>query len=443
MAAPPEPLTPKWFARAFGRILTVGLLLVLRVGGAVAAFALTLVLAQEMSPAEMGRAMTLMSTAILLSVAASGGLEAGAVRFIARYREAANPSPIRGFLGLTRWVTLALGSICVIGAGIAVWVGASSFGLAVALTAAAVLGLLRVGAAHALAFDSVIASLAPSTFLRQVFLLVIVATAAKLMGYLDVGTVLLAFLLANVAALSVQIITNRHIIEVDSGPSDRSQWREWTIYGLQMAPALLFVQYSRDLTLFVSAWTLAPADVAVLGVATALIAFVKFAVVAVNQSITPTMAALIEREDSEGLAELIRTSNMLKMGIMIASVAGAGVFGSSVLGLFGDAFRGATSILLILMIEPWMLAFFGPAGQYLALSGQQAIIIPIALFALAVMAAGITLGAWLAGLLGAALGLAVGWTVWTASLALSVRLRSGVDVTAIGTIRSWTGQRWF
>lgn len=422
--------------RVLSRFKTLATLLGLRMSGALAAFTLTLILARTMGQDDMGRAMALMSFAILLGVAVSGGMEAGAVHFIARYREVGDMARARGFLGLTRWVALALGMVCAITAGwLLLTAGAPAF--AMALLAAAVLGLLRVGAAHALAFGNVVASLAPTTFLRQLFLLVGIAAIALTTDRLSVSAALAVFLAANSAALAAQIVMNHSIVtKIGSGPSDRSTWREWAIYGFHMAPALLFVQYSRDLVLTISAWTLAPTDIAVLGVVTALTAFAKFAVAAINQSITPTMAKLIASADHDGLADLIRTSNHMKFWMVLVGTALAVPLGTPVLGIFGEAFRESTSILLILMVEPLVLAFFGPAGQYLSLAGHQRVMIPMALFALAALITGIIAGAWLAGLEGAVIGVAASWMVWMGTLALRVKRLSGIDVTMIGTLRT-------
>ena len=415
-------------------------LISLRVGGAIAAFAISLILARNMAPAEMGRAMFLMSLAILLGSLASAGIEAGAVRFIAKYRHDVRLDKARGFIRLNRLIVWLFGPTLCLAVVAVLWVQSMlgqatlDVALVVALITAVVGGFLRVGAAHAMAFGKVIRSLAPSTFIRQIFFLAVLAAYISVLGRPNALDVIGMFLVGNLMALGVQFLWNRGItIGIDGGHADVSDWREWMQYGLLLAPTLLFVQYARDLTIIFAAWGLAPEDIAVLSVATALVAFIKFGVAAINQSITPKMAKLIAEDKSIDLQELINTSNHMKMWPALLCLGLVMVFGEAVLGIFGEAFQGQRNILMILMLEPLALAFFGPAGQYISLSGRQRALLPIALIALSFMMIAINVGAWYFGLTGAAFGVAVTWIAWSGYLAFYVRQRTGMDLTFVRT----------
>lgn len=415
-------------------------LISLRVGGAITAFAISLILARNMAPAEMGRAMFLMSLAILLGSLASAGIEAGAVRFVAKYRHDVRLDKARGFIRLNRLIVCFVGpTLCIAGVGL-LW-SRSLYGqtaldvaLVMALVTAVVSGFLRVGAAHAMAFGKVIRSLAPSTFVRQICFLAVLAAYISIIGRPAALDVIGMFLVGNLMAFVVQFVWNKRLtISIDGGDADVSDWREWMQYGLLLAPTLLFVQYARDLTIIFAAWGLEPEDIAVLGVATALVAFIKFGVAAINQSITPKMAMLIAEDKSVDLRELINTSNHMKFWPALLCLGLVMVFGETVLGFFGEAFQGQRNILLILMLEPLALAFFGPAGQYISLSGRQRALLPIALIALVFMMVAINVGAWYFGLTGAAFGVAVTWIAWSSYLAFYVRKRAGMDLTFVKT----------
>lgn len=415
-------------------------LISLRVGGAIAAFAISLILARNMAPAEMGRAMFLMSLAILLGSLASAGIEAGAVRFVAKYRHDVRLDKARGFIRLNRLIVWLFGPLLCLAVVGVLWVQSINgqttldVALVVALITAVVSGFLRVGAAHAMAFGKVIRSLAPSTFVRQICFLAVLAAYISVIGRPNALDVIAMFLLGNLMALAVQFVWNKRLtISIDGGDADVSDWREWMQYGLLLAPTLLFVQYARDLTIIFAAWGLDPEDIAVLSVATALVAFIKFGVAAINQSITPKMAKLIAADKSAELRELINTSNHMKVWPALLCFGLVMLFGEAVLGIFGEAFQGQRNILLILMLEPLALAFFGPAGQYISLSGRQRALLPIALIALAFMMISINVGAWYFGLTGAAFGVAVTWLAWSGYLAFYVRQRTGMGLTFVNT----------
>jgi O-antigen/teichoic acid export membrane protein len=296
---------------------------------------------------------------------------------------------------------------------------------------------LRVGAAHALAFGKVVASLAPSTFIRQVFFLAALALYISLIGRPTALQVISLFLFGNVFAILVQWFWCRGITSSIDGPGrDVSDWGKWLRFGVSMAPALLFVQYARDLTLIFSAWGLRSEDVAVLGIVTALVAFVKFAVAAINQSITAKMAKLIVEDRQAELAELINTSNHMKLWPVLICFGIFAVFGEAILSIFGEPFDDHSNLLLILMLEPLALAFFGPGGQYISLSGRQRALLPAALVAIGFMMVAINAGIWAFGLPGAAFGVAVTWIAWSSYLAFYVRKQAGIDLTFITSLKA-------
>lgn len=420
----------------------------LRISGALAAFFVSLMLARNMAPSEMGQAMVLMSLAILLGTAASLGIEAGAVRFVAKYKQAEQLHKARGFIWLNRRIVAVFGPIIFLSAAGLVWLRTTwdqsppNIALMVALITACATGFLRVGAAHALAFNKVVASLAPSTFIRQVFLLAALALYIWTVGEPTALHVIAFFLLGNIVAVLIQWIWCRGMTDAiaEAGPDgperDIASWPEWLRFGASMAPALLFVQYGRDLTLIFSAWGLRSEDVAVLGIVTALVAFVKFGVAAINQSITAKMAKLIVEERDTELRELIDTSNHMKIWPVLICFAGFALFGEAIMGIFGEPFRGHGTLLLILMLEPMALAFFGPGGQYISLSGRQRALLPAALVAIVFMMVAINQGISAYGLPGAALGVAVTWIAWSAYLAFYVRTHTGIDLTFITSVQT-------
>ncbi len=418
------------------------LLVILRVGGAASALVLNIILARTMPAEDMGRALTYMSVALLMAILITASTDAGCVRFVAAYREKDELPKARGILRFTQKVVFFWGGALLI-AGIAILAVLSSgkaegFPLALAITfgVALLMGRLRVGAAHAMAFGKVIRSLAPASFLRQLFLLVGVAVWVFFMGELSVTTVMWLMLAAMAIAVVVQYgLNHRLYATLGTDQSDTTEARTWVKVGLQLGLTLLFVQHSRDLTLAIAAISLPPEDIAVLGIATAIVGFAKFGVVAVNQSITPKLAKFVAADNTDELAKTVFLSNHMKFWPMVLAFAALALLGRWILGIFGPDFQDATPILLILMVEPLALAFFGPGGNYLSFSGRQHLLLPLASVTLVVLAGAITLGAYLGGLVGAAWGTSIAWLFWTISLAVLTRRTSGMDVTMIRSIR--------
>lgn len=416
-------------------------LVVLRVGGAAAAFALNLIFARTMTPDEMGAALTAMSLAMLLAIFVSLSTEAGAVRFITQYREKKALASARGFVRFNRRTVQFMGPmLCLFGlAVLALWTHFKSAPFpatfAIAFLVAILMGWLRIGAAHALAFGKVIRSIAPNSLFRQIFLLIGVVIWALTIGPPNAVHVMWLLLAGVAVALVIQHLWIRGLyVELESGTADMNERPLWMKVGLQLGLTLLFIEYSRDLTLIFAAMALAPSDIALLGVATALVGFTKFALVAINQSFTPKFAQSIARDDTQSLRQLIFTSNHMKFWPMIVALLGVTFLGEWILGMFGDEFRAAAPILVILMIDPLACAFFGPAPNYLSLSGKQFILLPLAVASLLLLALSINIGARIAGLEGAAWGVALTWIFWTGSMAFFVRLRAQIDTTMVSSV---------
>ena len=416
----------------------------LRTTGAVAAFLTSLILANTMDQAEMGRALAILSLVVLAAILPSGGMEASVVRFVAKYREANEPAKSKGILKVTRLIWLWASLILLLVAGVSFFLlDTDKFALVILfVSSVCLLSGLRVGATHAMAFGRVVRSQVPLIFLRQTGFLFVIFLLWLFGVQLTVPLILMAFFCAVLISFLIQCVLLRNISSsLGESSTDVSDWREWFFYGLQMAPTLTFVQFSRDLILVVAAWSLAAENVAILAVTTAVVGFVKFGVVAINQSITPKLAKLLEAGKLSDVSRLVDQSNHMKFWPVLIAFGALVFVGPSILALFGPDFLVGAPILLIFMLEPLALASFGPAGQIISLSGDQRFLLPSALITIASMVVFVTVGALLFGLAGAALGACLTWWVWAALLAKRVRKMSGLDITMYTTLRKMTGER--
>lgn len=398
-------------------------------------------MARTMEPDEMGIALTCMSVAPIAAILVTGSTEAGCIRFIVAYLERGEHAKARGMVRFNRQVTLVIGlallGCLLIGQW---WVtrGEQEISIVVTLTVmtAVLLGWLRIGSAHVMALGNVVRSLAPFSFFRQVFLLLGLLVWTLIGAELDVVTVVSITLATAGMALSLQTILNRAPMrKIGTGRTDDSDRWEWTKIGLQLGLTLLFVQFSRDLTLVVSALSLPPEDVAVLGIATAIVGFAKFFVVAVNQSLAPKLSKAIARGSTRSFMHDVAVTNHLKLWPMVLAFVLFWVFGERVAAIYGPAFANMTPILLILMLEPLALAFFGPGGSFLSLSGHQLVLLPLSIATILLLLLAVTLGAQIDGLRGAAVGSSIAWVFWSASLAVLTRRYMKLDITVLSSTR--------
>ena len=428
-------------------MLTPLTLVVLRLGGTAAAFAISLILARTMDPVEMGVVLTSISAAPLAAIVVTGSTEAGCVRFIVAYLENGDVDKARGMVQFNRRVTLAIAFVLLTGLCIWLWAQAGSeqgASLVFAMTALTglLLGWLRQGAAHAMALGKVVRSLAPFSFFRQVLLFLGIAICILMQKPLSVLLVVALMLASTAAVVVLQAVLNRIPMQrMGAGVADFSDRGEWTKVGLQLGLTLLFVQFSRDLIIVISSWSLPPNEVAVLGITTAIVAFTKFYVIAVNQSITPKISAAIARQDDSELMQRVAISNHLKFWPMVLAAFLFWLLGDHVTAIFGPNFTNITPVLLVLSLEPLALAFFGPGGNVLSLSGHQFVMLPLSVFTVLLLLAAVTLGANVDGVRGAAIGSSLTWVFWSTSLAYFAHKYTRHNVTLPGSTAWFLAKR--
>lgn len=427
------------FTQVREELATPLLLFVLRGGGAAAAFGTSLLMVHNMDAAKMGIALTCMSIAPLTAILVTGSSEAGCVRFIIAYLEKNDSAKARGMVRFNRQITLALGSLTL--CGLLLWhllmaKRGYEIPLFMVLTiiTAVLLGWLRIGAAHAMSLGKVIRSLAPFSFFRQLLLLLGLGFWVLIGKELTIQTVVATMLVSVTVVLALQAALNRRPMQqLGHGEIDVSDRKEWTKVGLQLGLTLLFVQFSRDLTLVIGAFSLSPADISVLGIATAIVGFAKFFVIAVNQSVTPKLSQAIARDDTEELMLRVAMTNQLNFWPMVLAFFMFWVFGDQVAAIFGPDFSDIAVILLILMIEPLALAYFGPCGNLLSLSGHQYVLLPLSAVAVLLLTICVTVGAQLDGLRGAAIGSSITWLFWSASLGILCRKYTKHNTTLLSS----------
>ena len=434
----------KFANRLLLELKTPFVLVTMRVAGAIASFILSLLMARNMDPAEMGVAMTCLSAAPLATLLVTGSTEAGCLRFLVAYLDKDELSKFRGMVSFNRRVTLVF-SIAFLLAAIC-WVQIfgrenSDISTVVLLTAisAVLLSWQRIASAHVMSLGHVVRALAPSTFWRQLLLVMPIGLWILADNALTKEVVAASLVASATAIVILQLALNRRPmqrVQTDiSSPADFSDYREWTKVGLQLGITMVFLQFSRDLTLVLSSLSLSPEDIGVLGIATAIVGFVKFCVIAVNQSLAPQISQAVARNKIDGMQKKIAFTNHLKFWPMVAMIIVFHASGEQIARIFGPGYEAIATLLPIIALEPLALAFFGPGGHFLKMTGHQFVILPLSIVTIVVLASAITIGAHFGGLQGVAYASSATWIFWTASLALLTRKYVGRDFTMITTTK--------
>lgn len=438
-------------AAIWRRIARTGVLVPLtilsaRVLGAVLGLVLSLLMVRVMGAHEMGRALTAMSLAMLLPILATASCEAGAARFLtqALYRE--EPGRAAGFIRMTWQVAgICIPVVIAIGAAAILLRGGGRDGLVflLAVLSVAFMGPLRIGSAHAMGFSRVIVATLPGTFLRPLMLLAFLTLFLLVSPTAPTASVVLAcFLLSAAANLALQQLLLRQDYRRLAGVSrDLGPRRDWIAYGLQIGAALLFIEYSKDITVLFASLSLVPSDVARLSVALSFVGFARFAVIAVNQSVTPELSRRIAAGDDAHLLKIVDRSNLMKIVAALAGLVAFWAVGPALLGLYDADFARAWWLLPVLMADPVCLAIFGPSSNVLSLSGHQRVLMTVSLVMVPVLMALVASGGYLFGLGGAAVGATLAWAVFYGVLSLLVWRARGVNLTLFGSFVRWQAGR--
>ncbi len=122
---------------------------------------------------------------------------------------------------------------------------------------------------------------------------------------------------------------------------------------------------------FISSVYVAEADLALLAIAMRIALLVPMVLVAVNMVVSPTFASLYHRGELEKTEEVLARS--LKLLAIVCSLIFLVMilFGSYVLGIFGEQYIAAASLLSILVCGQLVNGLTGPCGKLLLMSGHE------------------------------------------------------------------------
>jgi O-antigen/teichoic acid export membrane protein len=137
----------------------------------------------------------------------------------------------------------------------------------------------------------------------------------------------------------------------------------WSVAAMNMA-----VQWSGQLA---AGALLTPVDVAHLAASQRTAMLIGLSLAVTNMVVAPRFSALHHRGDQQGLKQLARQSSRLMLLVATPVAVLMALLAPWVMGLFGDGFVAATTLLLILLFGQWINALCGSVGLLLSMSGHE------------------------------------------------------------------------
>jgi len=432
-----------WFAPLLaqaGRFFTTSSLLSLaRVAGAVAGFVTQVVLARTLHATALGVFYSVTSLAAVAGLIAAHGYPTIAARFMSRYREQGKDGLIAAFVARARkdaTVHAAVITVAVLAIA-ALW---SSLSVEARLaTAAAALSIpanasLRLNGSLAAAIRRFALAYLPDTCFRPFVLLggVLVLIAAGV-ALTAANVTLLLTLVFTGLALTQYLLLRKDIPKL-ADAAKASPPRLVKIWQREARPLILvalFTFFFADVDILLVTPLLPSADTAIVGLCLKLALLVGFAVQVAHQVVVPDLADAHARKEHGAIRGVVLKALAFPLAVTVAALIVVGLWGETLLSLFGPEFTGAKIPLLILLSCQLARALFGPNVPLLTVIGAQRQNAALAIAALVVLAISNVVLAPAHGVIGAALAVAIATLFWLGATAVVLARLSGLRTDVV------------
>lgn len=346
-----------------------------------------IVLARWIGGYDYGIYVFVWSLVLLLGGLSSLGLNLGAIRLVAEYRETGQGPMLRGLLRGSRLLALACGT-AVAALGLAVlWLAAPYVSetyrvpLALALACLPLYALTDVQDGIGRGHGWMTVALLPPYVLRPLFLLCGVAVAQLAGLPMTAATVAAAAIVATWGAALVQTLMLRHRLTADettatvdasaAAVSREYDWRRW----LRTSSPLLVIAGAEILLqntdVFVISCYLPPSDVGIYYAAAKTMSLIMFVHYAVGSAVANRFAALKARGDDAALAAFVRDAVNWTFWPSLAGAALILALGMPLLWLFGPQFTAGYPVMLIMVLGFLARSSMGPAEFLLNMLGAE------------------------------------------------------------------------
>ena len=193
----------------------------------------------------------------------------------------------------------------------------------------------------------------------------------------------------------------------------------------------LFTFFFADVDILLVTPLLPSADTAIVGLCLKLALLVGFAVQVAHQVVVPDLADAHARKEHGVIRDVVLKALAFPLAVTIAALVVVGLWGETLLSLFGPEFAGAKIPLLILLGCQLARALFGPNVPLLTVIGAQRQNAALAVAALIVLAISNVALAPAYGVLGAAFAVAIATLFWLLATAVVLARLSGLRTDAV------------
>jgi O-antigen/teichoic acid export membrane protein len=193
----------------------------------------------------------------------------------------------------------------------------------------------------------------------------------------------------------------------------------------------LFTFFFADVDILIVTPLLPSADTAIVGLSLKLALLVGFAVQVAHQVVVPDLADAHARKDHGAVHGVVLKALAFPLAVTIAALVVVGLWGETLLSLFGPEFTAAKIPLLILLGCQLARALFGPNVPLLTVIGAQRQNAALAIAALVVLAISNAVLASAYGVLGAAFAVAIATLFWLGATAVVLARLSGLRTDAV------------
>jgi O-antigen/teichoic acid export membrane protein len=352
--------------------------LAVTVGGVAVSFLAHLVLARLLGASEYGVYAVAIAWVWILVLAAKLGLDLVAVRFIAAYAVNSEWDKVWSLAFFVIKRTLLAG-VVVLACFVVVFFAAKGHirpsmhaSLLIAGLIVPVMAVNSMLQASLRGLKHPVAAEIPESLMRPVLLIAAVLLAAWIFPWESLSSIVAMWVtLGTAVAASVALAVLLRLSLAPNPGGQRYRSEEWTRMALPIwSIAALNVVLSQADLLLVGAM-LDPKDAGMYAASARFATFISFGLIAANTAFAPVIAELYARGDLSALRRTARSVAWAVGAFAIAVCVGMMLLAEPLLGLFGEAFRPASTALRILAFGHLVNALCGPVGFFLTMTGHE------------------------------------------------------------------------
>lgn len=363
-----------------------------RMAGALALFAVNLLIANKLGAESLAEFAVFVSLISVLSVCLFAGYTSVSAIFAAEYSKTDQPELLKGFIrralinGLLS--VLALAGLALVGHQLLPqWAALSSAQtIALVLTAAFGQALLGFNSTLNVGLNRQAAGLLPETLLRP--LLLLLGTLVLIYSPVASGPTSVFVVIALSVWIAVLILpfANRSLRKATSATAAKEDRQRWRRAAIPWMGTTLFLDYMIDLILLAVSLIAGSVEIALLHVCFRYRVLAGFGMRTIHNLMMPEIAGTKILQDQAGLRQKLLQVNAASLAYALAVLSFFGLFGHHLLGWFSLPTETALPVLLVVTATMALRALFGPAPLILAIHDYHRVTMWASMGSLAVAA---------------------------------------------------------